>query len=111
MAIFFEKVPLEVRHQVYQELLVNKHRFFVLDGSSRHRIETELHPAILRTCKQAYVEGSAILYGQNHFRYTELSSTALTKDDCPVDNIEKIKHVSWLFILSRSRAFLITGRN
>ena len=70
MAIFFDKVPLEIREKIYRELLVNEEKALEInwrghcDSKGKH-----LYPAILRTCKQAWAEASAVLYEQNHFRH------------------------------------------
>ena len=94
MATLFNKLPLEVRNQIYEELLAVGKHFFVVDEPSVHKTKSNLYPAILSTCRQAYHEASAVLYGQNHLRYTKLASSA--KDGLHIAHLEKIRHVSSL---------------
>ena len=92
MATCFNELPLEVRNQIYEELLIDGKRFFVVDGPGSRKTKSNLHPAILSTCRQAYYEASAILYGQNHLRYTKLASIA--HNGLHIAYLEKIRHVS-----------------
>lgn len=94
MAAFFDRVPLEVREKVYQGLLVNEDGAIELHWSGRD-FKGKLHPAILRTCKQAYTEASPVLYEQNHFRHKSQSDmgTSLRSSDRLASNFGRIKHV------------------
>ena len=64
------RLPMELRHEIYRELLLAKNdqalhcqwRAFVFEKAN-------IHPAILRTCKQIHAEASEILYGDNTFIY------------------------------------------
>ena len=95
MASFFDKVPLEVREQVYRELLVNQDGAIELDG--RYCNKRKLYTAILRTCKQAYTEASAVLYEQNHFRFESWpEATSLDRNGILEGNFARIKQVSYV---------------
>ncbi|KAL8797294.1 MAG: hypothetical protein Q9195_000448 [Heterodermia aff. obscurata] len=74
MANLLGRLPIEIRNQIYEDLLLYKHGFIMLNYAG-NAIDAEgdkvgLHTAILRTCKQVYAEGSNVLYGHNRFRYT-----------------------------------------
>lgn len=65
-----DKLPLELRIQIYSLLLVNpllgnadEH----LAYATTHWIEYDLHPAILRTCRMISDEASKVLYSSNKF--------------------------------------------
>ena len=67
------------------------------DGGPDSRLDTKkLYSTILRTCKQAYAEGSIILYERNVFRVGPTSSRHRGFVDCVLENkiFLGIKHVS-----------------
>jgi hypothetical protein len=73
---FLEKVPLELRQEIYKLLLIDvngvlamPHEFEPLDAGEPELVVTEygLFPAILSTCRQISQEGAEILYGMNTF--------------------------------------------
>ncbi|TGO49875.1 hypothetical protein BCON_0197g00070 [Botryotinia convoluta] len=68
---FLDKVPLEVRTQIYKELLGNK-ILGTADSVSRsasYGADTKygLYPQVLRVCHQIYVEALDVLYKENTF--------------------------------------------
>ena len=75
MASFLQVLPLELRRQIYSELLIAKHEVLppVADLKAMYPIEInpikQLHPAILRVSKQTYSEAVNILYEDNHFYF------------------------------------------
>ena len=101
MATFLDILPIEIRNQIYEDLLLYRDGSIMLnfDGNAIDRGEGEkvgLHTAILRTCKQAYAEGSNVLYGHNHFRYcTTVFLSYKNRQYRPLTSVfQKIKHVS-----------------
>lgn len=74
-------LPPELRHQIFRELLTNACSISFFDITADEtfpeddpdHIEFEhdgkLHTAILKTCRQFYDEGAAILYWWNLFRF------------------------------------------
>ena len=95
MAIFFDKVPREIRNHIYQLLLVDQVEEINLSIHPDYR-KDELYPAILCTCKKAYMEGSAVLYDQNRFRYAAVYWKPLSKETILGDGLVRIKHVRLL---------------
>lgn len=95
MATFFTKLPLEIRNLIYDELLLDKKNAIGLQGH-REPDWKKLCPTILRTCKQAYAEGSSILYECNVFRVdqTSLQHLGFVKCDFQNKNFLRVKHVS-----------------
>lgn len=67
------KVPVEVYQRIYSILLVANKPIEVLHGWSqvyrRQQNNPDMHPAILRTCRQIYDEAINVLYGANTFSY------------------------------------------
>ncbi|TGO26376.1 hypothetical protein BPAE_0061g00480 [Botrytis paeoniae] len=68
---FLDKVPLEVRNQIYKELLVNN-ILGTADSVSRSEsygadTKYDLSPQVLRVCHQIYVESLDVLYKENTF--------------------------------------------
>ncbi|KAL8832800.1 MAG: hypothetical protein Q9170_004745 [Blastenia crenularia] len=63
----FLSLPLELRRQVYVELLTSSHQVVWHDRHDRHRHPRRLHihPQILLANKQINAEATPILYGQN----------------------------------------------
>ena len=94
MAIFFDKVPREIRDKIYELLLVDHDvcRDIHLNVEKWSSPKSDLCPAILRTCKQAYTEGLPVLYEQNSFRY-DVENDNFVITDSLKDKIDKIKHV------------------
>ena len=98
MTIFLEKVPLEIRNQIYEEILISK------ESAIRLRIQkapfgghrNKIHSAVLRTCKQIYDEASIVLFEHNRFRYASYSPAWLNflEHDPRYRNLKRIKHVS-----------------
>ena len=97
MAILFDKVPREIRDNIYQLLLTNYNPEVILGGwkvtDPRRR---RLYPAILRTCKKAYLEGLPVLYEQNIFNYVsyEHSGPTIETYNPLKDKVGSMKHVS-----------------
>jgi hypothetical protein len=69
-----QNIPVEVRNQIYKEVLVSD----VLSSSRAYRhprrarnqpptLDYGLSPVVLRTCRKMYEGGSEILYGMNKF--------------------------------------------
>jgi hypothetical protein len=94
----FWRLPPEIRNAIYEELLVTDCAFrlgyaaflhspsgvsrliirnYRHHGPYSHERHKTLHPAILRTCSQAYHEAVAILYGSNTFFLGTHSATLL----------------------------------
>ena len=73
MAVFFTETALEIRNNIYHELLVDEVDALKPQGCRRGinlaEMKMRIHPAILQTCKQAHIEGSVVLFEQNHFRF------------------------------------------
>ena len=71
MAPFFEKLPRELRDQIYRELLADKVHHVEPQGKryGDRASRKQLSPVILRVCRQAYIEASIVLYENNIFRY------------------------------------------
>lgn len=96
MVTFFQRVPRELRDQIYRELLVNNVHSVRLLGSWRGEppVGNRLHPAILRTCKQAYTEAFAMLYEENVFRFSSERLDKVVQDySLSKGCLERIKHV------------------
>ncbi|KAF4338485.1 hypothetical protein FBEOM_7630 [Fusarium beomiforme] len=77
----FLHMPLEIRHQIYDLLLVNRwrerdlstgiytyHKSVPLD---RFRTRSTMEPAILQTCKQVCHEAAPVLYSRNVFNFAD----------------------------------------
>ena len=71
MAPFFEKLPRELRDQIYGELLADKVHHIEPQGKRNgdRAMRKQLSPVIFRVCRQAYIETSIVLYENNVFRY------------------------------------------
>lgn len=71
VCLFLRRLPLEIRIMVYEELLYrpNLSHYNLQEYNWERRCWTscQLSPAILRTCRQIYVEASVILYESNTF--------------------------------------------
>ena len=92
---FIRDFPPEIRDRIYEELLVSQDDGVEPQGRYRGH---GLHPSILRTCKMAYIEGSAVLYQKNVFRFTYRDYCARLNMDIyefkvPAGSFERIKHV------------------
>jgi hypothetical protein len=59
---YFDKLPLEIRREIYKYLLVNP--ILAIEDALEKEIAYELDPAILRTCRQIHNEASEVLYSQ-----------------------------------------------
>ena len=67
----FQTFPPEIRNKISRELLTNKdHAVEFQRRLSGGETSNHLHPNILRACKQAYLEGSPVLYGNNVFLFS-----------------------------------------
>ena len=103
MAIFFDKVPREIRDKIYHLLLVDEANAIEL---KRAKACINLQPTILRTCKQAYEEAMPMMYEKNTFLFKSWAATGLgpcqygksSLHNCdPLKaNFRRIKHVSCL---------------
>lgn len=64
-------MSIEVRQDVYRYLLLNHGPINVLHGWSQvhRRQQSDLDPAILRTCRLVFDEAVRVLYSENWFRY------------------------------------------
>ena len=97
MAIFFDKLPREIRDMIYELLLVNPHSGVHFRAIRKHQRlayndpfpKIDLNTAILRTCKKAYAEGLPLLYERNVFTY--VSYTNLYRATIASDNPLKIR--------------------
>ena len=73
MPSFFGDLPLKLRIQIYRELLVSDESVDVIKypgpRSNKPHRRTNLHPAILRSCRQAYAEALGYLYEENRIRF------------------------------------------
>ena len=108
MGNFLQVLPLELRRQIYRELLLAKEEIAApgLDlrpKSPSKSVEThQLHPAILRVNKQTYSEASTILYEENKFycnttMYDDqlsMDSKLLLSDQYSMKLFDRVKHVS-----------------
>ena len=110
MAILFDKVPREIRDMIYHLLLVKGYPGVELRAIERNRRysfpDIDLHPAIMRTCKQAYTEGLSILYEQNNFiyeSYTPENAVTMATEDLLKDKTRNIKQVRELKSLYSGR--------
>ncbi|OCK79475.1 hypothetical protein K432DRAFT_299781 [Lepidopterella palustris CBS 459.81] len=66
----FQKLPAELRIQIYEELLVDAGSFVVLAARlqpQRPKQTKTLYTAILSTCRNIHDEASSVLYGSNSF--------------------------------------------
>ena len=79
MAIFFEKLPREIRDKIYRLLLVDEVNAIRLDLSGSPK---RLHPAILRACKQTYEEAISMLYEKNNFLFMRRTDLDVWSDRC-----------------------------
>lgn len=97
MAIFLERVPLEIRNQIYEELLISREHAIKLRlrKAPNHKHPNKIQSAVLRTCKQIYDEASIVLFEHNRFRFTSYTPSWLNylKDDPSYKNLNRIKHV------------------
>ena len=101
MVSFFQKVPRELRDQIYRELLVDNVHSVDPNGGrglDRRIAKKQLCPAILRTCQQAYAEALAMLYEENVFRFTwylfaGCSDKILAEHNFSRPRLDKIKKV------------------
>ena len=95
MRSFFGDIPLELRILIYKELLTTDTAVDVLNPKLREYIgkdgNNDLHPAILRTCKQAYAEGLHLLYEDNCLRFEFVGTPTQWFS---TQKFERIKHVS-----------------
>lgn len=68
---FLLLVPLEIQKMIFANLLLADDPIQVLHGWAKlyQRQRSNLHPAILSTCREIYKNASAFLYGRNVFRY------------------------------------------
>jgi hypothetical protein len=66
---FLEKIPIEIRNQIYAELLVNPILGTCASVCVRGwgLVDYNLSTSILSTCRQIHHEASEILYGRNTF--------------------------------------------
>ena len=79
LSMFFTMLPLEIRRLIYSILLINKSTSNAsllwnqsLMDAPRGTYEmycSELHPTVLRVCRQTYNEGLPMLYGENDFTF------------------------------------------
>lgn len=99
MSILFNGIPREVRDKIYQLLLVKDReeaiKFIEWNNEHGYGRVSGLHPAILRTCKQAYAEGISVLYEKNVFSYKSCVGKGRSIDiaDPLKGKFSKIKHV------------------
>ena len=101
MTSFFD-LPLEIRFLIYRELLIRVG--YVKPAVGRYAHEdppavNELYPSILSTCKQAFAEGSMVLYEENTFHFDcgllGGSITCFRNQFAKLEhNFKKMKHVS-----------------
>lgn len=106
----WDDLPGEVRNKIYRNLLV--HANYVDTEAQRlgRAVRTDLHPVILRVCKEIYNEAISILYGENIFRYDypysgchqREKSYLLSSDFYASVSFEMIKRVGVLFRFPRS---------
>lgn len=68
---FLLLIPLEIQEMVFENLLLADDPIQVLHGWAKlyQRQRSNLHPAILSTCRAIYRNASVFLYGRNVFRY------------------------------------------
>ena len=94
MATFFTKLPLEIRNLIYEGLLLDETPIRL--QCHRELDRKQLCSKILCTCKQAYAEGSSILYERNVFRVgpTSLRHHHFVNCDLQNKNFLRVKHVS-----------------
>ena len=73
MATILNKLPREMRDQIYRELLLDDvHDIGIVHHCHHHLNERkQLSPAILQVCKQVFFEASIILYEENIFCFTD----------------------------------------
>ena len=67
---FFQQFPSEIRHQIYSYLLVSDDP--IQDGQPKTGSVSpkyDIHPNILRTCRDVYNEALPILYEDNVFQF------------------------------------------
>lgn len=64
----FFALPAEIRNRIYRRLLLSgEPPYTFIDAEPASILKRYLHPAILRTNRQAHTEASSILYGENTF--------------------------------------------
>lgn len=87
-----DKLPLDIRLLVYEELLVSSEiiaEFSILVGKERlkWRMQGSYDPipdidaAVLRTCRKAYSEAIGILYGETLFDFDSIRALNAFKED------------------------------
>jgi hypothetical protein len=66
---FLEMIPIEIRNQIYGELLLNPILDTVesVNGGDPESVEYHLSASILSTCRQVHQKASDILFGRNTF--------------------------------------------
>ena len=101
MGNFLQILPLELRRQIYRELLLADHEIAPPKCPSESVAPSQLHPAILRVNKQTYSEASTILYEENHFycnstmydNVLDMHPDVLLGDQFSVNLFDRVKHV------------------
>lgn len=109
MGTFLQVLPLELRLQIYRELLVAKKAVTAPGARPKPKSpgrsgalrltfilkpQKQLHPAILRVCKQTYAEASFILLKENHFYYNDVKHVMMLENDqYATQALAGIKHV------------------
>ncbi|MCJ1242803.1 hypothetical protein MMC14_010812, partial [Varicellaria rhodocarpa] len=78
-ATFFS-IPLEIRHEIYQLLLLARLNYCHIDHPHTPDV-IKLHPAIISTCHQAYEEAYPVLYKEN--RWVMMETNGCTEHDGP----------------------------
>lgn len=68
---FLLDIPTEILDKIFEDLLLAVDPIQVLHGWSKlyQRQRSNLHPAILSTCREIHKKASKFLYGRNVFRY------------------------------------------
>ena len=95
MAILLKRLPLEIRNQIYEEILISKEKAIRLTIETLEDTHsTKVHSAVLCTCKQVYAEASIIFWEHNRFRYDGSYGLQPLKNDPGYKNLSRIKHVS-----------------
>lgn len=96
MPSFFGDLPLELRIPIYEELLTKDTAVDAIEPGIRIFFDnnSDLHPAILRTCRQAYAEAIHFLYEENQFAFGSWGYSRPIRPLQPWQRpFERMKHV------------------
>lgn len=96
----FLKLPIEIRFQVYEYVLVRRVKAYSQEGFQLLApFEGRMDVGILRTCRQVYNESLPILYGRNQFLLNASKTSVQSFFDTIGPGKSMLRHCSLLEIL------------